>query len=73
MPSYTTIQGDCFDAIAFRLWGNEFLFPALLAANSDYADVLVFPAGVSLNIPQVSLEKLRKSQNMELPPWMTRP
>ena len=48
MGSYTTTQGDTWDGIAFRLWGREHLMSALMRANPDHADVLMFPAGVVL-------------------------
>ncbi len=66
MPStYTTRQGDTWDSIAFRLWGEERLFDQLMRANRDHLDVLMFEAGVVLAVPAV-----QKSQTLELPPWM---
>lgn len=50
---YRTLQGDVFDAIAFRLWGDEHMAHHLIAANPAVADVLVFPAGVELIVPDV--------------------
>ena len=64
---YVTVQGDRWDAIACRLWGDERLMDRLVAANPDCMDMLVFPAGVSLRVPDgVSA----KDMQMELPPWM---
>ena len=48
---YITQQGDCWDAIALRLWGDEHLMDRLIAANIEYMDMLEFPAGVRLNVP----------------------
>lgn len=45
---YITQQGDCWDAIALRLWGDEHLMDRLIAANIEYMDMLEFPAGVRL-------------------------
>lgn len=53
IDTYRTVQGDSFDAVAYRLWEDERLAAALIAANPDYADVLLFEAGVTLNIPNV--------------------
>ncbi|MER2126289.1 tail protein X [Solibacillus sp.] len=53
MNSYTTIQGDIWDLIAFRIWGSEFLFPLLLEANPKYRHVHVFDGGIKLNVPQI--------------------
>ena len=69
MTSYTTIQGDTWDGIAFRLWGREHLMSALLQANPDHADTLIFPAGVSLAVPDVDLSTTIQPMT-ELPPWM---
>lgn len=69
MTNYTTIQGDTWDGIAFRLWGREHLMDALLQANPDHADVLVFPAGLTLAVPDVDLDATIQTVT-ELPPWM---
>ena len=50
---YRTLQGDVFDAIAFCLWGDEHLAHYLIEANPAVDDVLVFPAGVELLVPDV--------------------
>lgn len=63
--TYRTVQGDSFDAAAFRLWGDEHLAHALMAANAAHADVLVFPAGVELTVPDVTPE----TRAAHLPPW----
>jgi len=68
MNTYTTIQGDTWDGIAFRLWGREHLMSALLQANPDHADVLVFSAGIVLNVPEVNVNAIQPIT--ELPPWM---
>lgn len=67
--TYTTIQGDSWDSIAFRLWGREHLMTALMEANPDHADVLLFPAGVALTVPDVNLSSTMQPIT-ELPPWM---
>ena len=63
---YTTIQGDTWDAIAFKLWGIEALFHHLVKANPDHLDVLIFPASVVLAVPDIEIP----TQTLELPPWM---
>ena len=64
--TYITTQGDCFDSIAFTLWGQEALMHLLIAANPEYLDVIVFPAGVSLVVPAVTPPPKKQG----LPPWM---
>lgn len=64
--AYVTRQGDTWDAIAYRLWGQERLFDALMRANPSHLHVVVFPAGVTLVVPAVTIP----TPTMELPPWM---
>lgn len=63
--TYTTSAGDSWDSIAFSLWGDEFLMSRLLAANPEYSGVVVFDAGVILNVPVVDVAVASAS----LPPW----
>ena len=55
MKTYTTVQGDMWDSIAFRQLGS-----------TDYTDKLiyVFPAGVVLTLPEIT-----QGVNNSLPPW----
>lgn len=65
--SVTTSQGDTWDGLAYRLWGEERLFDRLMRANPAHLDVVVFPAGVTLAVPDVA----KPAQTLELPPWMS--
>lgn len=53
MNNYTTIQGDTWDLISYRLWGSEYLLPLLLEANMQHRDIVVFDGGIKLNVPDV--------------------
>jgi phage tail protein X len=65
MPkTYTTIQGDCWDGIAKRLYGTEAAMNVLLEANQDYNDITVFSAGVVLTVPEYEAPRTNL-----LPPW----
>ncbi len=65
MPeTYTTKQGDMWDAIAKAEYGTEAGMTALLEANPDYRHIEVFSAGAVLTIPTYEAEKTSK-----LPPW----
>ncbi|MDR0476562.1 MAG: tail protein X [Desulfobulbaceae bacterium] len=64
--TYITMQNDAWDAIAYRLWGEERLFVALLKANPEHLDTVLFPAGVELRVPL----KPESAIKLELPPWM---
>ena len=65
--SYTTIQSDTWDSIAYRLWGEERHLHLLRDANADHADTLIFPAGVTLNLPDTPGIAVKTT---ELPPWI---
>lgn len=65
MSSYTTIQGDTWDLIAYKLWGSEYLLPLLFEANPKYKDVLIFEGGLLLNVPEVMVEEVT-----ERPEWL---
>ena len=65
MPkTYTTVQGDMWDLIAYKVYGNEKYMADLLKANETHRDVAVFPQGVALNCPDVVSVTAGT-----LPPW----
>jgi phage tail protein X len=53
MKTYTTIQGQCWDQIAKKLYGRETALGALVAANPERRAVTVFAAGVVLRCPDL--------------------
>lgn len=63
--TYVTHQDDAWDAIAFRLWGQERHLLELVKANPEHLDVVLFPAGVELVVPVVPVTQ----QQLQLPPW----
>lgn len=64
MDDYTTIQGDTWDMIAKKVYGDEKKLDVLMAANFDSLDYVVFPAGVAVNIPE-----LDGQADSDLPEW----
>jgi len=64
--SYRTVQGDMWDTIAYRLWGNEHLSHRLLAANPAYRNQVIFPSGVVLAVPALTTEQTSQAVD---PPW----
>lgn len=48
---YVCSNGDMWDSIAYRLYGDEFMFPEIMKANRAYARVLTFDGGEVLNVP----------------------
>lgn len=63
--AYTTVQGDTWDMIAFKLWGREMLCDRLMRANPEHLEVVVFDAGVVLAVPEVP----EPQPSADLPPW----
>ncbi len=51
MKSYITIQGDTWDMIAKKVYGNEKCLDILMQSNFPLLDYLVFPAGIEVLIP----------------------
>ena len=65
MNTYTTIQSDTWDLIAFKVYGNDKLGLELLRANPDYNLTVIFPSGVVLQCPDV----VNINTPASIPPW----
>jgi len=61
---YTTKQGDMWDAIAYKVYGNEYKMHYLMDANKAHVETVIFPAGLKLTVPTLSA-----SETTNLPPW----
>lgn len=61
---YRTIQGDTWDMIAKRVYGDEKRMDLLMANNFPLLDYFIFPAGVEVSVPE-----LPKEESEELPAW----
>lgn len=51
--TYTTKQGDAWDAIAYAVYGDEKYTGWLMQNNFPQLDIFVFPAGVVLQTPDL--------------------
>jgi len=67
MNTVTTVQGDTWDTIAWRVYGNVLRTQELMEAreNIRLLDVEVFPAGTVVAVPEVETP----SATDGLPPW----
>ena len=66
MPNiHTTAEGDTFDALALEYYSDEKMASTIIQANPDHCATLIFEAGVSLVIPDVSAVTYPET----LPPW----
>lgn len=49
----TAIQGETFDMLAYRLYGEERMSYYIRIYNPRYADIVIFNGGEELKIPVV--------------------
>ena len=49
--TYTTIHGDTWDAIAYKIFGNEYYCTQLMDLNREYLEYMIFPSGIVLKLP----------------------
>lgn len=61
---YKTIQGDTWDGIAVKVYGDEKYMNELLEANQAYREIIIFPANVGLSLPDIQTQT-----TTILPPW----
>ena len=64
MKTYTTIQGDMWDKIAYTQLGDTAHTDKLMNVNLRYREYYTFPAGIVLVLPEIP-----KSTSDTLPPW----
>lgn len=62
--TYTTMQGDMWDMIAYREMGSVDYVDDLMNANSSLLGYFSFPSGIVLTIPDIP-----ESGASTLPPW----
>lgn len=66
MKTYTTVQGDMWDSIAYCQLGSVAYTDLLMRQNLQYHDIYIFPAGIVLELPEVDAVSKTASS---LPPW----
>ena len=59
-----TVQGQAWDQVALKRYGSEKQMGALLPANVDESDVLLFKGGTALEIPEIQPLRVKS-----VPPW----
>ena len=65
--TYTTKQGDMWDAISKKIYGHEKYAEQLMQANTAYISTVVFAAGIVLTVPDVNTAVNANASS--LPPW----
>ena len=64
MATYTTIQGEMWDQIAPKALGSTDYTGALMMKNRAYLSYFTFPAGIVLELPEITV-----AQSTKAPPW----
>lgn len=64
MSTYRTTQGDTWDSIAYKQLGSTDYTDQLISANLEHVGKLLFPAGVTLRLPEITVKP-----SANLPPW----
>lgn len=65
MTQYITKQGDTFDSIAFKVFGDRRYTRELMEANPNHLEIVVFSGGIVLDVPEITEEITTGDQ----PPW----
>lgn len=64
---YTTILGDTWDIIAYKLFEDSKLYSNLLELNQEYSDVIIFEAGIKIKYRDDVI--ISNTSNDKIPPW----
>lgn len=64
---YLTIEGDRWDTIAFKAYGDASLYPGIQSANPFIPLIDTFEGGVRIQVP--ILEDIQSTDLSLLPPW----
>lgn len=66
MKTYSTIQGDEWDLICYKIYGTEWALDTLMHANPHLINISQFSAGTIINLPEIDTIVINK----DLPPWV---
>lgn len=64
--TYTTIEGDRWDTVAFKAYGDANKYSAIVQANPFVPKGVILPSGITLYIPVEDRPNVNTSL---LPPW----
>lgn len=65
---YTTVDGDRWDVIAHKHYGNALLIDGLIAANPHLPLTEAFESGLTVFVPV--LESKPQNNQADMPPWL---
>lgn len=55
--TYKAVQGDTWDFIAYKLYGDEAYMQDLMEANHKYGEKLIMDGGEILTVPDIEQEE----------------
>ncbi|WFR55352.1 tail protein X [Anaerocolumna sp. AGMB13025] len=64
MSIYTTVQGDTWDLISYKVYGTSKHIGLLMQSNYNLLDTFIFSAGIEIMVPELTEE-----ETDELPDW----
>lgn len=67
MTKYITVQGDLWDTISLKCYGDEHYIHKLIETNYKYRKIVVFPANIELAIPKIDTKP-----QIAFPKWRNR-
>jgi len=67
MRKYTAVQGDVWDYLSWKLYGDEGYAHILLDANPALRHIVIFETPTEINVPDKPQSRAQSSAN--LPPW----
>ena len=70
MAEYITRQGDTWDVISKRLYGDERFMDVLIRANINHRKTVVFSYGKRLVVPEINTQSA--AYELNLPLWKRR-
>lgn len=65
MNIYKTIQGDTWDSIAYKIYGDEKYTDFLMQNNFELLDIFVFKAGTIVNTPELPTSQSEAEENYD--------
>lgn len=64
--NHITTEGERWDLLAYRYYGNALLYERIVAANPHVPLTPTLPSGLTLSIPLIEQQDLSE----DLPPWL---
>ena len=67
MRRHTAVQGDAWDYLSWKLYGDEGFTHVLLEANPELRHIVLFESPAMINVPD--RPQARAPSSAGLPPW----